>query len=64
MTKIERFALARYWGMPLRIRAGNVELCKRGCWGILCSEPEGALNARIILSRCKEADRRRVLNGG
>jgi hypothetical protein len=53
ITSKEKAALSQYWGMKLRVRNGNIEALKRGCWGILCSESAGIENARILIERSK-----------
>lgn len=53
LTQKEREALKQYWQMPVRVKDGNVELYKRGCWGILCNIEEGKKNAQIIIEKSK-----------
>lgn len=49
LTKLEKEALRRHWGMPLRIKDGNVELKKGSAWGILCSIENAKKNAQLII---------------
>ena len=53
LTPKERAVLKSYWKMPVRIKDGNIELYKRGMWGILCNVEEGKKNAKIIIDKSK-----------
>ena len=51
LTTKERQVLKNYWGMPLRVKAGNVELKKGECWGILCSIKDAKENTQMLISK-------------
>lgn len=54
LSQKQRIALEKYWGMPLKVKYGQILAKKRGCWRVLCSVSAGVESANILLKRWEE----------